>query len=460
MLVGATLFYKFDNGTGFTRIHQHREEKEKVMDEKGSNRFSTHLPIMIMDTNGAAIPGAKKDDIATVTTNIKVIDQKDVYNHKEDVTAIDAQAQIAYRGNSSRNFDKKPFQIRFDKEADLLGMGEDEEWVLNGPILDRTLMRNYLCYNVAGEIMEFAPECRYLELYVNDQYLGVYLAIETIKQSKDRVHIQKTEEKKDITSYIVRWDRSFKGDHRLHNFTYYTKQAGISALDIRYPGKTKLTDGKMKYIEEDISKIEKLLYSYDLNYSDREGYTKYIDRKAFAQYFVINEFFSNVDAGRFSTFFYKDVRGKLKPVVWDFNNVSDNYFDEVYGSSGFSLYDAPWFNMLLKDKDFVDTVLQTYRDLRKGVLSEQYLLNYIDETRAFLGDAITRNNKKWGYVFDLKNWNTRNYLTPKERNYTSYEQSVEQLKGWIKDRGVWLDDHIDTLYQYCHDSKTKNTLLR
>lgn len=53
-----------------------------------------------------------------------------------------------------------------------------------------------------------------------------------------------------------------------------------------------------------------------------------------------------------------------------------------------------------------------------------------------------------------------NFLMPPKRNVTSYEEAVEQLKNFIAARGDWLDEHIDTLFQYCHESKNVNELTR
>ena len=124
------------------------------------------------------------------------------------------------------------------------------------------------------------------------------------------------------------------------------------------------------------------------------------------------------------------------------------------------MQDAPWFGQLLKDKRFVGLVVAKYRQLRSGLLSEHSLLSYLDETLAWLGDEVDRNNEKWGYVFDLSQYNGMNYLTPVERNDASYEQAVARLKQFLIDRGRWLDEHIETLYQYCHASKTVNETTR
>ena len=215
----------------------------------------------------------------------------------------------------------------------------------------------------------------------------------------------------------------------------------------------------MLYIEKDISKLQKILYSYDL-LNKVNGYDQYIDLNAFAEYFIINEFFGDSDAGRFSTFYFKSSRGKMEPVIWDFNNSCNNYIDYEKDQAGFSMLDVPLFDVLIKDERFIDLVVSKYRQLRKDILSEEYLLNYIDETNLWLGEAVDRNYERWGYVFDLANYNGMNYLTPVERNYTSHKESVKQMKDYIEARGDWLDRNIDVLYQYCHESKIRHELLR
>ena len=124
------------------------------------------------------------------------------------------------------------------------------------------------------------------------------------------------------------------------------------------------------------------------------------------------------------------------------------------------MQNAPWFNALLKDERFVAKVVERYRELRKGVLSDAYLVGYIDDTVAWLGNAIGRNYAVWGYAFNLDRYNGMNYLTPPERNATTYEEAIDQLKDFLVARGAWLDAHIESLYQNCHESKIVNELIR
>lgn len=459
-------------GARSVRVHQHLsgawQGAESMREDESP--LHTHLPILQIDTGGQAVPGAPGPDgviadDSRIRVSFSLTDGQTGDNSPLDPPTVSTHADIRYRGNSSRFFDKKSYSIHLvdengaeDPQA-LAGMAAHDEWALNGPFLDRTLLRNYLCLNVAGEIMEYAPNVRYCELYLNGEYQGLYLLMETVSKGEGRIDIPTPQRNSDITSYIVRWDRAGKGSHELDNFSYYTYRSDVSALDLRYPGENQLTEGRLQYVQQDVSRVEKMLYSMDITDADN-GLTAELDLASFAQYFVINEFFRNVDAGRFSTFYYRDARGKMKTCVWDFNNACDNYIDYQWDEAGFTMQNAPWFGALLRDERFVDAVVLEYHQLRRGVLSDEYLLNYIDETLLWLGDAIERNFSLWGYVFDLSQYNGMTYLTPVERNATSHAQAVEQLKRFIVERGAWLDAHIETLYQYCSDSKNVNLLAR
>ncbi|MBP2622322.1 CotH kinase family protein [Streptococcus oricebi] len=446
------------------RFHHHTQAIKKV-EPKDPKSFQSHLPIISIDTHKQAIPLKRETEAdsqhqVTIKSQIKLFDELDRSHSLSETPREVSDALIAYRGNSSRHFDKKSLKIKFinkkkeGRDLSLAGMPKEAEWVLHGPFLDRTLIRNYLSYNIAGEIMTYAPNVRYCELVINGQYQGLYLIVENIKQGPHRVNIDKSDKRATQTPYIVEWDRSHKAKNLVENYSYYIRQAGVSGLDIRYPGLDRLTNRQAQFIQKDISRIEKVLYSYDF-----KQYPRYIDRESFAEYFIINEFFRNADAGKFSTYLYKDLRDKMKLVVWDFNNAFDNQIETAYDESGFTMLDVPWFSMLLKDPAFVDLVIKKYHELRKNKLKTDYLTKYVDQTVDFLGPAIERNNAKWGYVFEMKKPDSFNYLKPYNRNLTSYNQSVKQLKDFIKRRGSWLDRHIETLYQYSSTSKNANTLL-
>ncbi|MGT2784284.1 CotH kinase family protein [Streptococcus merionis] len=454
IVVGAVLV-RFEPRHQDFRKHHHRQ---KPFPQRNVADITTHLPVIAIETE-SPIPLVQSSG-STVAIQDKVEGKVKLYDTKASKPRESSKALIGYRGNSSWHFDKKSLKLHFvtdkgkDRSVAVAGMAEHSEWVLHGPFLDRSLLRNYIGYNISGEIMDYAPNVRYCELVVNGEYQGLYLAVENIEQGSNRIRIEKSDKRSPQTSYIVEWGRKHKANNLLDNYVQSIHQAGKSGLDVKYPGPNRLTPEQKQFIERDISQIERTLYSYDL-----KQYPQYLDREAFADYFIINEFFRNTDAGKFSTYFYKDLRDKMKPVVWDFNNALDNQMDVNYDAAGFTMVDVPWFNQLLKDEAFVNLIVLKYRKLRESVFSTEYLHRYIDETVAFLGPAIERNYDKWGYVFRLEHPDSQNYLMPYERNVTSYQESLEQLKDFIRQRGRWLDKHIDTLYQYSSPSKNVNTLV-
>lgn len=455
-----------------TRIHQHLQEdsRQACTHDEAEVEFCTHLPIVMIETGGQTLDiqrvGVGKYSYrksSEIMAQVKVFDSQSTYNHLTDEAAIQVQANVRYRGNSSINFDKKSYKLEFihenlskNRDENVLGMGKNDEWLLNGPFLDKTLIRNYMCLNIAGEIMGDAPDVRFCEVFVDGVYKGVYVAMESIAKATERVDIASYKKGDPFTSYIVRADRQRGLPEELNNFTKYANRMGkYTALEVIYPKEAIALPELKTFIEHDFSKFEKSLYSFDYD-EDKYGYKKFIDLESFVDYFIINEFFKNYDAGAFSTYFYKDIRGKLHiGPVWDFNNAADNFMEIALDEKGMQMVHRTWYFMLTKDEDFVEAVIKRYHNLREGWLGEEFLLNYIDETVAFLGDAILRNNEVWGYSFDPEKVAENNRLMPIGRNVTSYEEGIRQLKDFIIQRGRWMDQHIHTLRQYAHESRVK-----
>lgn len=478
MLLGTGLLQSIEPKNN--RYHQHEQASETAAcTDHDADTFCTHLPLMRITTDAPMptpyILGEDGKRISNedgfwlkneerVTATVECFDQKEKNNHLSDAAAVLAKAEIWIRGSSSRSFDKNGYGIELKEDdlltnldASLFGMTADSDWVLHGPYLDKTLIRNYLCYNLAGEIMDYAPNVRFCELFLNDEYMGLYLLVEKIKYNEEgRITLSKTDPDIPETSYIVQADRrtqdAAKKIETFGRYSYNTKRWGevYGQMEIKYPSTT-LTEAQREYIERDLSHFEKALFSYDFNDKER-GYRQYIDVDSFVDYFLINEFALNYDAVGLSTFLYKDVRGKLHLCVWDFNSAFDNYEYSEAGTRTFQLQEKMWYSNLFKDEAFTEQVIQEYRRLRKTYLNEEYLLDYIDDTVEYLGPAIARNYEKWGYSFEQK----YDILKPTERNPRNYEDAVQQLKSCISHRLHYMDENIERLRMLSQASLNKN----
>lgn len=466
-VITATLY--FTKNEEKSRYHQHLETAEKAECTHSDNIFCTHLPLVQIDTGGVEIPGKAIDgNLSNVTVaadgsseiicDIKVTDHADTNNHIDDTADVSSSAYIHVRGNSSRSFDKSGYGIRLvdasgeNNPQSIMGMDSHHEWVLHGPFLDKTLIRNYMWYNIAGEIMDYAPNVRFCEVILNGEYNGVYVMTESITAGQNGARLNLSVDKKDnsFSGYLLRMDRGSRQEIKnITPFSVYSYRFPNKA-NIEYPGTQNLTPEIAEAIRQDFSAFEKTLYSFDYD-NDKYGYQTMIDVQSFVDYFIINEFTLNYDAGWLSTYIYKDIDGKFRLCIWDFNSACDNYQDSYINPMEFQFQYCVWYVMLIKDEDFVEKIIDRYGELRKTYLSDEYLENYIDSTIAYLGDAVNRNFEKWGYTFEEEN----DLLTPTERNPRSYGEAVDDLKNAISYRSKWMDENIHTLRQYAAESKVK-----
>lgn len=441
-----------------------------------SATFASHLPVVSIDTNGQEIPGAPvydengralsdesgdaittlaEDGRETITAHIAVYDSANSANRLSDEPDVASSCEIRVRGNSSIHYEKKNYRIVLTKEdgsdndQEIMGMEKCETWALQGTSIDKTMLRNYLTYNTAAMFMDgYVPEIRYCEVFLNGSYIGLYTMTETIKVEEGRLQMTPSDGKQDATSYVVAVDERSETASTISEFLHYTLRQGM-LTDIVYPSEESLTQGQKDYIEQDLSDFEKALYSYDYDTSEY-GYWTQVDVQSFVDGFVINEFAINDDFGAFSTYLHKDVRGKLAlGPIWDYDNAYDLYqeptpIDKLY------LVERPWYYMLFKDEVFCQQAIERYRELREGPLSEEALFTMIDESSAYLGPALERNFTAWQASFE-----NDVYLRPEDRNPSSNEEAVADLKDFIRERGSWLDEHIENLRQYSHESAVK-----
>lgn len=495
VLLISVLFQQLGDNTGTQRYWQHLSQpSEKELGQCSvcggeGGRLCTHLPIISIDTKGQDIPGRpyEKEDGKTgyqlaadgseeIVVSFYTVEKEGTYHHPDDGHDIDGTARMRYRGNSSRWFSKGSFRINTVESGDtdrgckmrLLGMRAGRQWSLHGPFLDKTLMRNYICMNLSAQVTgQWTPEVRFCELIINGEYRGVYLLTEMIDVDENRLDLKEYTAGDAILSYLVRIEPHTNPEKDLNNFSFYSyREEPGSRLELMYPGTLNQTQQVKDYVQSDFSEIERLLYSVEM--LDGSGaWKRELDMESFVNYYILMEFFGINDAFSASTYFYRDARGKLTAgPVWDFNNAFDNFIRTV-SSREFMLSGRGWFAKLMQDEDFVRRVISRYRQLRRGVLSQENIMSCIEQTESWLGSAIDRNYEVWGYSFDPTQLSSYERRHPDEEdgetlesvNPPSYEQAVLQMREYITDRGSWLDEHISSLLQYCHPSRFANRTL-
>ena len=438
-------------------------EKELLVDAS----FTSNLPLIVIDTKGVkprrgvVWDGEKEYYVPTgedpyAYGEISVIDNADGQNRPIDNAKIHSLCKMRIRGNSSGNYDKEQYLIKLiDEEGkrekqNVLGMGSNSEWILNVSFIDKSLMRNYLAYMTAGEIMPYTPDVQFCEVLWQDEegyrYEGVYLMMESIGVGKHRVDLPRYSENGPITPALLRRDRYNANGIMLDN---YATQKGLTSgyLDIEYPDKEIITQKGVWNFTEQVNRFEQALYADE--WEDFVEYRNYVDMQSFVDYFILNEFFLNYDAGYNSTYVYMNYSGRLTMgPVWDFDQAMDNNETVSANLETTAFHSAPWFDMILRDPVFTAAIIERFAQLRESILSDEAIEAFVEETSNYLGPAIDRDWARWGYYYI-----DGNYLLPddpggKDRNTHTHQEEVDRILDVLSRHGAWMDAHLDSLYQF------------
>ncbi len=469
---------KPENKIEYDTDYQHVSEADADPDTGSStlsgdftldDSFVTHLPLVVIDLQGNEIPNVytfSSDGSRRVyseegllnpdpwaSMNIKIIDNENGQNHLTDEAVLENNGLIKLRGMTSRSFEKKQYGIKFmdgDEELELsvLGMEADEDWVLSNSLLDLSGIRNYMAMNIGRMLFPYTSEVRFCEVVFKDgdtyTYQGLYLFEESVKQSEGRVNIADYEEGSASLSYIVCRDRYDETQLTLSTWAS-DEQLCYGYFGVKYPNEELLTDAAINKIQSELSRIEYCLYGED--YEEFLKYSNYIDVDSFVDYFIINEFFMNYDAGDNSTYYYKNSEGKLAMgPLWDYDNCLDNYSLEAADYESIPFASQPWFEKLVQDPDFQEKVVNRYRELRKGILSDEYINIFIDETVEYLGKARERDYVRWKESYENKHLlleveNADGIVV--DRNAGDVSGEIQRVKDVLSIHSEWLDKNLE-----------------
>ena len=342
----------------------------------------------------------------------------------DDFPAFTGRASVKGRGNSTWVIHpKKPYRIKLNSTAGLLGMPSDKNWVLLANYSDKTLLRNRTSFEFSRRLgRAWTPRAVPVEVTLNGVYLGVYDLVEQVRVAGDRVDITET---KDSTApeaggYLV------EINERMDDPVCWRTLKGV-AVCIKAPDPG--TDVQNTYIKDYIQDAENSLFT-----ADSMAYQAYFDVDALIDWYLVNELFKNPDSKDWgSIYIQKDAGGKLTyGPVWDFDLAAGNrdYFDAT--PQGFWTATAPW----LEQMAHVDPAIKTRVRARWNAMKPQIdtLPAYIDAQAWALSEAQARNFTKWPIL--------NQYVWPNSEVAGSYQGEVDFFRNWMVSRIAWMDANL------------------
>ena len=403
------------------------------------------LPIVFIDTKGECLD---QNVTEKIPATMKVLDGA-TNNVADSAKGTRYDIGIKVRGQSSAKFPKPGYSIEVRDEkgegmdVSLFGLPPADDWVLHGPYVDKSMMRNALAHWLFRQAGHYSPRTRHFDLYINGVYRGVYVLIEKIKRGKYRVNVSKLKETDisgdDVTGgYIWAFDKTGTNTGGMGmediNKEGFSTADGLNVI-MHYPKKENLQTQQQAYLKKYLEDLENLFK----NGKNGSGYENYVDMTSALDYVLHEEVTNNSDSYWCSFFLHKPKDSKGGKVTlgpaWDFNlamsngsqpenggnnNGGNNGFNwNMWGGggqgaggmgssgttgwqiestmkTGMSGLKIPnWLLGMWKDSHYQSELKKRWAELRSGVWHTKTMDVYLDSMKTYLTKAADRNFKRW-----------------------------------------------------------------
>ena len=368
---------------------------------------------------------------------------------KADWNFEDVQTSIRGRGNSTWEQDKKPYALKLNDKREIMGMSKHKRWVLIANYLDNSFLKNHIAFFLSKNLkMDYTVKGKYVNLVFNGVYRGLYWLGEAIKVDKDRVNIYDGEDgmtdnqDKDLLIEMDNhYDEIVKFTSSIREMPYMVKNDDYFYDEDNDNNMTSGGYARIERFQDKIQALEKLLYpDYvdGMNTNDcaapDEAYTKVIDVKSWAKFWLINEIMDNTELNEpksaYFSYVHKDEGDVFKAgPAWDFDAGAST--DNAPVKLDTSIY----YNALFKSPLFISALEEVWEEY-KSMIDASKINAEIDLMRDTLKVAAKVDSLRWGVHLDLSGI---------ER--PDYDAYVDFLKSSLDNKFAVVSDYISALPQ-------------
>ena len=364
------------------------------------------------------------------TEGSKAVTSKETYlnctitvddNKNPEYSLTRVEARIKGRGNSTWDKPKKPYRIKFNEKVDLFGNGANKDWTLIANYVDPSLIRNYLAYSLGDSFddVPYTTSTQFASVYLNGEYLGLYMVCEQIETGKNRVEIN--DDIDNQISFLLELDQRILDEGKTEGIDYFfvnNQPYGIKAPDTEDEAYNASECTRIKnYIQFCIDTIR------NGSYADVKTC---IDVNSFADGYIIHELFSSIDVNFSSWYISKDKGDRVKNgPIWDFDISAGNvdYNDQARYADRLFANNNTWYKYLLRHQEFKDLVkekLTKYYNLIHQVIDEK-----IAEVMMYK-PYFLENFEKWK-ILGKYGWPN----PPEIVAINTWEGQVEFVREWL-----------------------------
>jgi hypothetical protein len=391
-----------------------------------ATKFRSKLPLVVIRA-----PKAIRND-PKVAARMRVIHRpgRRANNVSDKPNQYAGRIGIELRGHSSQSFPKKSYGLELrdrrggGRDVGLLGMPEDDDWVLTANYSDKSLMRNALAYRAARELTgRYAPRTRHVEVVLNGNYRGVYLLTQALELGEGRVEAEDGWMLELVFGYQALGERRFKSAHTGRPLLF---------TDPDEPSKA-----EARAIRRDAARFERALYGKRFRHP-RRGWRAHVDPAAAMDYVLLQELFGNQDAFHASTYFHRPPGGRIVfGPLWDFDIAMGNTtVTQFRTTTGWNMPGRPYVGRLWQDARFRRGLATRWRKLQAAGVRQRLGAMVTSDARRLRGPQA-RNFRRWPI---LGRYVWPNPVDPRTGRYRpTWASEVAYLRRWLNARITWMN---------------------
>lgn len=404
-----------------------------ISNEKGNEKTLgvilkgySNLPVIKIETEGHQ-PITSKTEYINATLSIENCPEYGVLN---------TNCEIRGRGNHSWGTDHEsnPYKIKFQDKLKPFDFFSNKDWVLVDLYCDKSLLRSGYIWEMSRMVqLEYTPEYKIVELYLNDRYEGTYYFTDQVEKGKHRVEIDDDGffiEDDNVYSQEPLW---FTTDLCKRNYTFKYPKAAKGAI--------REGDDSWNYIVNYMNEAE---YSLVHMQEKDVDYSQYFDIESFAKWFLVGELSALLEANYFYILPNRKSKLKMYP-LWD--------LEFSFGITARGTDYGPWalppvqpdpyceawrneryFKYMVKDHRFVETVKDEWHKLKP-------LIPELKRKMQDLRTSIIYSQKKHFERYPILNKLQRVTLVA----FGSWEAEADYLDDIFEKRQRWMDSYLDKL---------------
>ena len=356
--------------------------------------------------------------------------------------------KIKGRGNTTWDKEKKPFNVTYEDAVSVDGMEATKKLSLLANYQDSSLMRNRLLYDLGNAVgLPFASDSKFVDLYMNGEYLGSYQLTQKVDTGKnnlvpiikDETHLNDDGTLKEEFPFLVEIDAG-AGSNDYHTYSSKAK----CNLTVKGPE----LDNDDPYYNEVLKQVQtKFDAMYNAIIQNSDNLSELVDIDSLSKLILINELGKNWDVGISSFYltYMADEDGNYKffgSPCWDYDNSLGNAtgVKNDLKSMGVKDYEEPtgWF-----------TTYKLNSRGGSGKTGKYTLPGYAMKNETIL----QRMAEIWfeDFVPAIETFNSENitegYLLSKDVYYGYLEgtAAMNYEMGWRINTGSWICDHTELL---------------